>query len=93
MRDVIKIVIPKVSSEWKYIAYELGYDVSAVKHIKSKHNEDPNKCCEEVFEDWLETSEKPKIWRILLHCLMEVKQLGSATKEIIEKLIQMNPQR
>ena len=93
MHDLIKIVIPKVSAEWKYIAYALGYEVSAVNRIRSKHNQDPTKCCEEVFEDWLGTSEKPKIWRILLRSLIEVEQLGSATKEIIEKLIQRDPQQ
>ena len=92
MHDLIKIVIPKVSSEWDNIAYALWYDVQTVKLIKNNNSGDIKKCCKELFIDWLSTSNgaKPKIWKTLLGRLIEVEDLVSATEEIIEKLIQMD---
>ena len=92
MRDLNKIVVPKVSAEWEDIAYELGYEISTVKQIRNKHKENPTKCCKELFEDWLTTNNgaKPKIWQTLLNKLKEVEELTSITEGIIEKLIQMD---
>ena len=41
MRELSKIVVPKVSAEWEDIAFELGYEISVVKQISGKHKEDP----------------------------------------------------
>lgn len=93
MRDLNRHLIRKVSSEWEEVAYALGYKISNVKFIRNKHKEDPKKCCREVFEDWLTTSNgvKPKTWHTLLVRLKEIESLGSVTEEITEKLMQMDP--
>ena len=92
MHDLNRILIHKVSHEWEEVAYALGYKISTVKFIRSKHREDPRKCCREVFEDWLTTSNgaKPKTWHTLLVKLKEIDSLDSITKEITEKLMQMD---
>ena len=41
MRDLNKIVVPKVLAEWEDIAYELEYEISSVKNIRNKHKENP----------------------------------------------------
>ena len=93
MRDLNRYLIRKVSSEWEEVAYALGYKISTVKFIRNKHREDPKKCCREVFEDWLTTSNgvTPKTWHTLLVRLKEIESLGSVTEEITEKLMQMDP--
>ena len=94
MHDLNRIVVPKVSALWKDVAYALHYKVSTVKSINSNHSGNPTQCCRELFEDWLSTSNgaTPKTWRTLLYSLKEIEELAAATKEIIEELIQQNPQ-
>ena len=94
MHDLNKIVTPKVSSEREYMAYELRYEVPKVRSIRSNHNGDPKKCCQELFEDWLTTGNgaKPKTWKTLLGKLVEVEELVSAAEKIKEELIQMDLQ-
>ena len=93
MRDLNKIVVPKISAEWEDVAYELEYDISTVKNIRNKHK-DPKKCCKELFEDWLATDNgvKPKTWQTLLDKLKEIEELYGVTKDIKGKLIQMDSQ-
>ena len=94
MHSLNKIVTPKVSSEWEYMAYALKYEISTVKSIRYNHKGDPKRCCQELFEDWLTTSNgvKPKTWKTLLGQLIEVKELVSAAEKIKEELIQMDLQ-
>ena len=93
MHDLNRIVIPNVSAEWKDIAYALRYKISTVKQISEKHKEHPKKCCKELFESWLVTSNGvgPKTWQTLLDKFKEIEELYSVTESITEELIQMNP--
>ena len=94
MHDLNMIVVPKVSAEWADIAYALQYEIPTVRQIKSKHNENPTKCCKELFEDWLVTSNgvTPKTWGTLLDKLKEIPDLHSVTENIKEMLIQKDSQ-
>ena len=90
MHDLNTIVVPKVSAEWADIAYALKYEIPTVNQIRSKHKENPTKCCKELFEDWLGTSNgiTPKTWETLLSKLKELPDLDAVTEEITKKLIQ-----
>ena len=92
MHQLNKIVVPKVSADWKDVAYALNYDIQIVRRITNTHNGDSTKCCKELFEDWLITinGSKPKIWQTLLKALKEIEQLAAATEKVIEELIQMD---
>ena len=94
MIQINKLVIPKVFQEWEDVAYGLEYNISTVNAIRCKHNENPKKCCRELFEDWLSTNNgsKPKTWQTLLHRLEEIKELYSVTGNIRKQLIQMDSQ-
>ena len=91
MRDLNKIVVPKVSAEWEDIALALDYGISYIKKISLEHK-DPKKCCRALFKDWLETSNgaEPKIWQTLLDKLKEIEEFHAIAKDIIEKLIQID---
>ena len=94
MHDLNRIVIPKVLPVWESVAYALCYDIPTVRLIKSKHNDNPTKCCRELFEDWLVTSNgaTPKTWGTLLDKLKQINNLTRATKQIREELIQKDLQ-
>ena len=53
MHDLIRVVIPRVSSEWEKMAYALLYKVPTVKSIRNDHKGDSTQCCIVLFEDWL----------------------------------------
>ena len=88
MVDIIEIVIPKIQAEWEYVAYALRYQIPTVKAIKAKCNDNPKKCCKELFEDWLSTNHgaSPKTWSTLLDKLKKVEDLAAARDEIMEEL-------
>ena len=94
MCDLNEIVVPKVSTKWEDIAYQLHYEIPIVDEINTKHKEDPKRCCKELFKDWLTTSNgvEPKIWQTLLDKLKKMKDLYAITKDITEELIQMDPE-
>ena len=94
MHHLNRIVVPKVSAEWEDIAYALQYDIPTVEQISGKHNDNPIKCCKELFKNWLATDNgaKPKIWQTLLDRLKEVENLQSGTDDIIKKLSEIDSQ-
>ena len=63
---VMKIVVPKIASYWKEIAYSLHYDATRVKIIQEECKDDVEYCAFELFmytgcnlmKDW-----NPKIGR------------------------------
>ena len=97
MFDLMKIVIPEIMNEWEYIAYALRYNLATIKAIKEKKREDPKKCCEEFFKDWLTTDNGakagPKVWSTLLNTLKELNEISAGiTENIITKVKQLNCQ-
>jgi len=90
MWQLNKIVVPQVMAHWKDVAYNsLHYDVMKVKAIREKHNEDPKKCCQELFEDWLsiQTEVSLKTWEEFIEQLKEVDELTKSIDIIIKKLL------
>ena len=61
--------------------------------IRERNCEDPKKCCQEFFEDWLMTNNGveagPKVWSTLLHALKEVGISADITEDIIAKVKQL----
>ena len=92
MDDLNMIVVPRISADWEDVAYALRYEIPAVKFIKSKHNNDPKKCCKELLIDWLTTNNgvRPKIWSTLLDKLKKIGELDAAREKIREELIEMH---
>ena len=92
MFDLTKIVIPKIMNEWEYIAYGFYYDLAIIKSIKDKERENPKRCCEEFFKDWLTTDHGaeagPKTWSTLLDELKQIDDIATDIKEgITEKVL------
>ena len=86
MVDIITIVIPRIQAEWEDVAYALDFEIATVKAIKT--NDNPKKCCRELFIDWLSTDHGvgPKTWSTLIEKLKKIEELAAATNEIINEL-------
>ena len=86
MQQLIKIVVPKVKAEWKYVAYAMGYKVYEVNDIH-KDCCDSKERCVKLFTKWLITS-SDKTWQTLLYHIKEVDDLTAVVEEIEKELIQ-----
>jgi len=88
MADINTIVIPRIKAEWEDVAFALRYKIPTVNAIKAQHNENPKKCCRQLFIEWLSTNHgvSPKTWSTLIDKLKEVEDLAAATKEIENEL-------
>ena len=90
MWELNKIVIPKIKAHWKDVAYNsLHYDIPEVKAIAEKHQNDPKKCCQELFERWLCMHKEgdSKSWEALFQKLKEVDEITAVVEEISKELI------
>ena len=85
------IVVPRINAEWEDVAFALHYEIHTVKSIRNKHNNDPIKCCKELFKDWLTSNNgtRPKIWFTLLDKLNKVGDLAAAREVIMKELFEM----
>ena len=88
MKDLHKIVFPKIAPEWKRVADFLDYDIATIKLIAETSKEDPMKCCIELFTDWLTTDDglAPKKWSTLIETVKEIDQLSGVGEHIEEFL-------
>ena len=76
-------------AHWKDIAYiSLKYGIPKVSTIEEKHKGDPEKCCKELFKEWMCTyrTGDSKTWENLLTQLKQVEKLTAVVEEISEKL-------
>ena len=91
MFDLKKIVISKIMNDWMYIAYAMHYDLAVITSIKEKERDDPKKCCEEFFLNWLTTNNGaeagPQTWSTLLDVLEQVDDIAADVKEDITKKV------
>ena len=88
MKLLHSIVIPKISSEWRKVADFLDLELSLIKIIQERFNNDPTKCCEEMLREWLMSDNglQPKTWFTLIKTLKEFKQLPMVSEEIEQEL-------
>ena len=87
MWNLIKIVIPKIKSQWKYVAYSMGYDPGAVDALDRECRK-LDECCENLFKDWLTTDNgcTPKTWKKVIERIKAVDNLVAATENISMEL-------
>ena len=91
MKHLDTIVIPRIASNWKMVAYHLDYETSMVQMIEQKRNKDPMQCCEDLMVDWLDTDygSKPKTWKTLLSCFRRIRQLSGSVETIENDLSEL----
>ena len=86
MHRLNKIVIPRIQSKWKDIAYSMRYEIHDVDAIEKECNHVLRDCCQHLFSKWLTTRLHPT-WRELLDYIKDVDDLEAAAEEIEKKLV------
>ncbi|XP_065903549.1 uncharacterized protein [Dysidea avara] len=84
MENLVFVMVPKIKEHWEDVAHILQFKFTDVEAIKAQHNEDPRKCCWQLFQDWLWTDKgvHPKTWSTLLDKLEQVEELKAVMDEI-----------
>ena len=85
MHQLNKIVVPRIQSKWKDVAYSMRYKIHDVDAIEKECHHVLSDCCKLLFSKWLTTRRHPT-WRELLDYIKDVDDLV-ATAEEIEKLV------
>jgi len=87
MDELIFYVIPEICAHWESIAYALKFKIADVDSITDTHNKDSNRCCRQLFKEWLSTNKgvSPKTWQVLLKKL-EKLDLKAAVENIRSSL-------
>ena len=86
MHKLNKIVIPRIKSEWKKVAYSMEYKIHDVDAIEKECHHVLEDCCQHLFSKWLRTK-LHRTWRELLDYIKDVDDLVAAAEEIEEKLV------
>jgi len=88
MKLLHKIVIPRITYEWKTVADFLEIELSLIKIIQERCNNDPITCCEDMLREWLMCDQglQPKTWSTLIATLKVIKKLATVSKEIEQEL-------
>ena len=83
MFELSKIVIPRVLSHWKELAYSMRCSIGDVE-VFDKDGKGVHECCEQLFTNWLTTDHgpTPKTYQTLLKCIKKVDKLTAASEEI-----------
>ena len=89
MHKLNKIVIPRIQSKWKNVAYSMRYQIHDVDAIEKECNHVLRDCCQHLFSKWLTTRHHPT-WRKLLDYIKGVDDLVAAAEEIEKKLVSGN---
>ena len=83
--DLLRFVVPEVQAHWERTAFiALCYDIKTVDAIRERFQNNVSRCCQEMFEIWLKTTQgvKPKTWSNFIEQLKKVDELTSAAEKI-----------
>jgi len=85
MKQMHRLVIPKISIKWKAVAELLEIETD---NIEDKWKGDSADCCEEVLRVWINSDHglQPKTWSTLILAIKEIKQLALVSEEIKKEL-------
>jgi len=89
MRNLNKIVIPRIKAEWKNVVYSMDYELHIITAIE-RESQDLQERFQKLFTDWLTTSHgpTPKTWKTLLERIEDVEELTAAVEHVKEALLE-----
>ena len=92
MADLLEWVIPRIMDQWEEFADALHYETPITQSIKQKQHYDPQKCCRELFKDWLvsDRGDKPKEWSTVLKKLKEIGLEEGIIEEIATNVMELH---
>ena len=86
MKQLLTIVVPRISAEWVEVAHHLEFSISKIMTIQKKYRYNPNECCYHLLEEWIGTNQgvSPKNWVTLLSAIRKDENI-LALCDMIEK--------
>ena len=72
LADLHNHVIPKYAHHWKKLASNVGLPLSVIQTIEYSFPNDPVRCCEKMFEHWLEQDIHAS-WEKLLNTIDKIR--------------------
>ena len=81
MKNLLTIVVPRIAAEWNTVAYYMDFEIAEIKTIREKCREDPERCCTELLERWLQMK-SDRNWAALLTVFKQVRNLTAVTEQI-----------
>ena len=94
MYQLVRIVIPKLKNQWKYLAEALMYDPATIHDIEKKRYGDVELCCRDVLKGWLETNtgleDEQKVWLTLVDGIKKADGISpNVAEDIFEEVKQL----
>ena len=88
MKQLHKHLIPKIAAEWRTVAEFLELETNTITDVEERFRNDPIKCCEETFREWLKSDDtvEPKTWSSLMTTLKEIRALNLVIEKISDGL-------
>ena len=62
-------MIMKVVTKWYSLGIQLGLPPELLNTIEQNYSKDSQRCCEQVFKDWLVRPELDPSWSVLIEAL------------------------
>ena len=89
IRELLKIVIPKIVDEWESVAYCMKYTIKEVRSFRNDFINTTGRCVR-LFEHWLTADDgpKPKTYLTLLKHIKKIDTLAAVSVAIEEELIE-----
>ena len=72
MKDLLTIAVPRFAAEWNDVAHHLNFEITKIKIIGEKWKQDPEKCCKELLERWLQVEYDGRTWETLLNAFRKI---------------------
>ena len=69
MPELTSHVIMKVVTKWHSLGIQLGLPPELLNAIEQNYSKDSQRCCEQVFKDWLVRPELDPSWSVLIEAL------------------------
>ena len=88
MKNLIDIVVPRIAAKWNTVAHFMDFELPEIKIIREKCREDPEECCTELLERWLQRK-SDRSWEQLLAVFKQVQNLTAVTEKIENDLKQL----
>ena len=69
LQELSSHVIVKAAKKWHSLGIQLGLPPECLDAIEQNHSRDSQRCCEEIFKDWLVRPQLEPSWSSLIEAL------------------------
>jgi len=69
LQELSSHVIVKVAKKWHSLGIQLGLPPELLNNIEQNHSKDTQRCCEEIFKEWVVRPELEPSWSSLIEAL------------------------